>query len=206
MKKTLSVIMSVILIILPLSISAFAIHNDTLSEDGNVFIDGEYFHIEESYINGAKTVCMTNLSTGNQEYVYYNKEEGTVYHNDIPIAFIDNLISNNVLSHPSTYRSVSTGWVKKDTSWYNISWGITTLTRVVAAAIAVVIPKETTLGVITKMGLSALSTLAESCTGGSIRCITYTLVLLDGSVRYRYDWTFFAPTGEGYGPYSTYDL
>ena len=197
-----------ILLVSCFATEVFAANDNTSQENGNVFIDGEYFHIEESYINGIKTVCMTNLSSGNQEYVYYNKESGTVYLNDVPVAFIDNPISNNVLSHSTShlYRSVSTDWERKETTWHNITWGVTTLTRVVAAAIAAVIPSETTLGVITKMGLSALNTLAEICTGGSIRCTTYVLVLLDGSIQYRHDWTFFAPTGEGYGPYSTYNL
>lgn len=207
-KKIVAFTLSLILLASCFTSNSFAIQNNASDSETIITIDGITYRIEESYINNNKSICITNQMTNKKEVVYYDNDKNTVYLDNKPIAFINTSISEqeDKYQQVANYSSVATGWKHHDTSWHTISWLETATIIVIASAIAVVIPTETTAGIIGKMGLTALKTIAGLCTNGRIRCVTYTQVLLDGSVQYRHDWTFFAPTGEGFGPYSTYYL
>lgn len=188
------------------TVVSFASDNSTQSE--TITIDGVTYRFEYSYSHGDKVTHIINMDDNTEDIVYYKKDNGTIYFNGSPMAYVETIsvVKTENVSENSITPFASTGWRYHDTSTHRITWLAGTSASAVAAAISAAIPGTTTFQVILKMGLSALSSIAKSCIGGTLKCVAYTQTLADGKIQCRYDWTFTADSGDSYGPFSTYQL
>lgn len=167
-------------------------------------INGVTYEFEYSYSDGKKITNIKNVTEKTEEVLCYDVERGVIFLDNQLLAYIED--TSDEQEEVPQIVPFANYWVYHDTSTIRITWAATATFMAVASAIAAVLPNTGVVGVITQMGISVLSSLADSATGGTVRCVAYTHVLTDGRVQCRWDWTFIAPTGESYGPYSTYDL
>lgn len=189
------------------TVSYAADENSIVNESEIVLIDGKEYKYEDEYVNGKEITHIINLTDNTEDTLYYDSENGIVFLNDVPIAYIEKMSTETIEMFENNISPLATtGWRYHDTSSHRITWVQGVTAAVLAGVIAAVIPGVGKAAVIAKIGLTALGVIAAACAGGTVTCKTYTQVLLDGKVQFRYDWTFKPSTGETYGPYSSYQL
>ncbi len=208
MKKKVICIFLVLIIISTCTFSTAAAgrKSDTAEKD-IIKIDGmDYQYVDET-INGETFTHIINLTLNTEDILYYNQISGTVFLNDEPIAQIENAVSLNNSCNRNVIAPLSENyWKLHDSTTKRITWVQGIAAAALAAVIATVIPNVGKIGVIAKIGLTALSVVAAACAGAYVDCVGYTHVQNNGSVQARLDWTFRPSTGDVYGPYSKYTL
>lgn len=206
MKKIQKCLALVLAIIMCLSATPAlaASNNQNTNKKEAITINGTAYEFEYSYSDGKKITNIKNVTDKTEDVLCYDVEQGVIFLNNQVLAYVED--TSEQQEETPQIVPFANYWVYHDTSTRRISWAASASFIAVASAIAAVLPSVGTVGVITAMGLSALSGLAGAATGGTVKCVTYTHVLPDGSIQCRWDWSFIAPTGETYGPYSTYDL
>lgn len=179
----------------------------TVNESETVIIDGKEYKYEDVFVNGKEITRIINLTDNTEDLLYYDIEKGTVFLNNEPIAYIENEPTETVDAPEHGISPLSTnGWRYHDTSTHRITWKQGVAAAILAGVIASVIPGTGRLAVLAKIGANTLGIIAAACSGGTVKCVAYTQVLLDGKIQCRYDWTFSPNTGESYGPYRSYQL
>lgn len=188
--------------------ASYAADNDSVAnENAIVLIDGKEYKYKDEYVNGKEITHIINFTDNTEDILYYDAENGIVFLNDVPVAYIEKVPADVVrMSENNISPLATTGWRYHDTSSHRITWAQGVTAAVLAGVIAAVIPGVGKAVVLARIGTTALGIVAAACAGGTVTCKTYTQVLLDGKVQFRYDWTFKPSTGETYGPYSSYQL
>lgn len=212
-KKITSLILAFAMLIACSSgaINSFAADNIVCNdEDERITIDGVTYKYEYSYSGEKEFTHIINLNDNTEYVVYYDRGKGIVFLNNEPLAYIDVTYSSDTqVPSRGNISLASNYWVYHDTSTHRITLVESRVAKygiiAVATAIAAVIPGCTATKVIIAVGVAALSDIAEECKGGTVKCVAYTHVLNDGSVQFRFDWTFTTEKGKSYGPYSTYN-
>ena len=188
------------------TISYAAENISAVDEREEVIINGKEYKYEDGFVNGKEITRIINLTDNTEDILYYDAEKGTVFMNDVPVAYIEEVSPEAIYGLKNNIPSFSTyGWRYHDTSSHRITWKQGVTAAVLAGVIAYVLPVNKAT-VIAGIGITALGIVAAACSGGTVTCKTYTQVLLDGKVQFRYDWSFKPNTGETYGPYSSYQL
>lgn len=179
----------------------------TIDSSETVIIDGKEYRYENVLANGKEIIYIIHLTDNTEDILYYDIGNNTVFLNDMPIAYIEKVSEDTVDEFKKCILPLAAnGWRYHDTSNHRITWVQGVTAAVLAGVIAAVIPGSGKLTVLAKIGVTALGIVAGACAGGTVKCVAYTQVLLDGKVQFRYDWTFKPSTGESYGPYSSYQL
>lgn len=179
----------------------------TIDSSETVIIDGKEYRYENVLANGKEIIYIIHLTDNTEDILYYDIGNNTVFLNDMPIAYIEKVSEDETVGFENFISPLATnGWRYHDTSNHRITWVQGVTAAVLAGVIAAVIPGTGKLAVLAKIGATTLGIVAGACTGGTVKCVAYTQVLLDGKVQFRYDWTFKPSTGESYGPYSSYQL
>lgn len=179
----------------------------TIDSSETVIIDGKEYRYENVLANGKEIIYIIHLTDNTEDILYYDIGNNTVFLNDMPIAYIEKVSEDETVGFENFISPLATnGWRYHDTSNHRITWVQGVTAAVLAGVIAAVIPGTGKLAVLAKIGATTLGIVAGACAGGTVKCVAYTQVLLDGKVQFRYDWTFRPSTGESYGPYSSYQL
>ncbi len=179
----------------------------TIDSSETVIIDGKEYRYENVLANGKEIIYIIHLTDNTEDILYYDIGNNTVFLNDMPIAYIEKVSEDETVGFENFISPLATnGWRYHDTSNHRITWVQGVTASVLAGIIAAVIPGTGKLAVLAKIGATTLGIVAGACAGGTVKCVAYTQVLLDGKVQFRYDWTFKPSTGESYGPYSSYQL
>lgn len=209
-KKITSFLMAFIMLIVCSAGATVSYADDntfTIDSSEMVLIDGKEYKYEEILTDGKEIIHVINLTDNTEDILYYDTEKSTVFLNDMPIAYIEKVSEDATGGFENFISPLATnGWRYHDTSNHRITWVQGVTAAVLAGIIAAVIPGTGKLAVLAKIGATTLGIVAGACAGGTVKCVAYTQVLLDGKVQFRYDWTFKPSTGESYGPYSSYQL
>lgn len=206
MKKITSFVMSVIMLITCLSsvTISYASDNDCdFNDNETIIIDGITYKFEYSYLDGEKITRIVNLTDNTEDILYYNKEKKTIFLNDAPVAFVQDIPSEQAVV---PFANKNNRWVYYVTTNKRISWAMGTSVAVVAGVIAAVIPGASAKTIFARIGVGTLGILAGSSNGGIVEIREYRRVLMNEKVEFRFDWSFYAQTGDVYGPFSTYLL
>lgn len=179
----------------------------TIDSSETVIIDGKEYRYENVLANGKEIIYIIHLTDNTEDILYYDIGNNTVFLNDMPIAYTEKVSEDTVDEFKNCILPLAAnGWRNHDTSNHRITWVQGVTAAVLAGVIAAVIPGSGKLTVLAKIGVTALGIVAGACAGGTVKCVAYTQVLLDGKVQFRYDWTFKPSAGESYGPYRSYQL
>lgn len=187
----------------------YAADNQYTDENSEtVILDGmEYKYIDE-YVDGKEITHILNLTANTEDILYYDEANGTIYLNNEPVAYVEDVISSENISSESRVSPLAgdSYWGYNGTTTKRITWAQGVAAAVLAGIIAAVIPNVGKIAVIAKIGLTALGIVAAACGGAYVDCASYSHVLMDGKIEFRFDWTFRPSTGDVYGPYSKYVL
>lgn len=215
-KKITSIALAMVLLItcsLGATTALAAESNDNTGQNETIVIDGSLYEFEDAYWNGMPATYINNLTENTRDVVYYDEATGTVYWNGTPIAYVEKVSTDEVttsLSNAIPLANNDDYWTYHDTSTHTISWPEIKAFQigviVVGTAIAAALPGITAVQVISAVGIFALNEIADTCEGGTLTCVGYSHVLNDGTIQFRFDWSFTATTGKTYGPFSTYQL
>ena len=165
------------------------------------------YRYENVLANGKEIIYIIHLTDNTEDILYYDIGNNTVFLNDMPIAYTEKVSEDTVDEFKNCILPLAAnGWRNHDTSNHRITWVQGVTAAVLAGVIAAVIPGSGKLTVLAKIGVTALGIVAGACAGGTVKCVAYTQVLLDGKVQFRYDRTFKPSAGESYGPYRSYQL
>lgn len=179
----------------------------TIDSSETVIIDGKEYRYENVLANGKEIIYIIHLTDNTEDILYYDIGNNTVFLNDMPIAYTEKVSEDTVDEFKNCILPLAAnGWRNHDTSNHRITWVQGVTAAVLAGVIAAVIPGTGKLVVLAKIGATTLGIVAGACAGGTVKCVAYTQVLLDGKVQFRYDGTFKPSTGESYGPYRSYQL
>ena len=179
----------------------------TIDSSEKVIIDGKEYRYENVLANGKEIIYIIHLTDNTEDILYYDIGNNTVFLNDMPIAYTEKVSEDTVDEFKNCILPLAAnGWRNHDTSNHRITWVQGVTAAVLAGVIAAVIPGSGKLTVLAKIGVTALGIVAGACAGGTVKCVAYTQVLLDGKVQFRYDRTFKPSAGESYGPYRSYQL
>ena len=210
LKRITSLFMAVIISVTCLAgaTNSYAADNEyNIEESETIILDGAEYKYVDEYVDGKEITHILNLTDNTEDILYYDEANGTIYLNDEPVAYVEDVISSeNIFSKNEVNPLADNYWKWHDSSTKRITWAQGVAAAVLAGIIAAVIPNVGKITVIVKIGLSALSVVAAACGGAYVDCVSYTHVLNDGSVQLRCDWTFRPSTGDKYGPYSSYWL
>mgnify|MGYP004545566471 FL=1 len=183
---------------------ASAFNNSSLitsnSEISSVYKEGfsETVLLEETaytyngYINnfGHRVIEITSNNNKNIDTLVFDDNTGTVYLNNSIIATytVDDANISSVVPF-------SSGWSPADSGSKYISWAEGAAVAVVAGVVAGCLGG--TVGAV----LGGVSAFAGLCSGGTLSWKKWYKV--EGTkARLKTDWTFKAPTGTSYGPYT----
>lgn len=179
----------------------------TIDSSETVIIDGKEYRYENVLANGKEIIYIIHLTDNTEDILYYDIGNNTVFLNDMPIAYTEKVSEDTVDEFKNCILPLAAnGWRNHDTSNHRITWVQGVTAAVLAGVIAAVIPGSGKLTVLAKIGVTALGIVAGACAGGTVKCVAYTQVLLDGKVQFRYDRTFKPSAGGSYGPYRSYQL
>lgn len=205
-KKITAIFLILITIISALSMSASASpsKNSNIKDVEILTIDGLQYKFEEIYLDGKDVIRVTNLSTNAQEILYFDESIGTLFSNGKPVAYISetSVVEEKIL-HSVSPLTNDPYWTYVETKYYKVTWAKSAGVIAVATAIASVLPGKGWATVIAKIGLSVLKSIAESAVGGTVKLVLYNHVTPQiAKIELLYEWSFIAPTGEVYGPFS----
>lgn len=205
-KKITAIFLILITIISALSMSASASpsKNSNIKDVEILTIDGLQYKFEEIYLDGKDVIRVTNLSTNTQEILYFDESIGTLFSNGKPVAYISetSVVEEKIL-HSVSPLTNDPYWTYVETKYYKVTWAKSAGVIAVATAIASVLPGKGWATVIAKIGLSVLKSIAESAVGGIVKLVLYNHVTPQiAKIELLYEWSFIAPTGEVYGPFS----
>lgn len=208
-KKITSIALAMILIItcsLGATTALAAENDDNTSQNETIVLDGSVYAFEESYYNGMPATYIVNLTENTRDVVYYDEATGTVYYNGEPMAYIEKVSTTVADSGSGISLLAADHWTYMETSSFKVTWAHKASVFVVAGAISAVVgavvPGVNTVTIILAIGLGALKGLADAAMGGTVQLDTYYHIYSDGRIQYKWDWTFIAPTGERYGPFT----
>lgn len=173
-----------------------------------VILDGMEYKYIDKYVDGKEITHILNLTANTEDILYYDEADGTIYLNNEPVAYVEDVISSENISSESRVSPLAgdSYWGYNGTTTKRITWAQGVAAAVLAGIIAAVIPNVGKIAVIAKIGLTALGVVAAACGGAYADCASYSHVLMDGKIEFRFDWTFRPNTGDKYGPYSKYVL
>lgn len=205
-KKITAIFLILITIISALSMSASASpsKNSNIKDVEILTIDGLQYKFEEIYLDGKDVIRVTNLSTNTQEILYFDESIGTLFSNGKPVAYISetSVVEEKIL-HSVSPLTNDPYWTYVETKYYKVTWAKSAGVIAVATAIASVLPGKGWATVIAKIGLSVLKSIAESAVGGIVKLVLYNHVTPQiAKIELLYEWSFIAPAGEVYGPFS----
>jgi len=205
-KKITAIFLILITIISAPSMSASASpsKNSNIKDVEILTIDGLQYKFEEIYLDGKDVIRVTNLSTNTQEILYFDESIGTLFSNGKPVAYISetSVVEEKIL-HSVSPLTNDPYWTYVETKYYKVTWAKSAGVIAVATAIASVLPGKGWATVIAKIGLSVLKSIAESAVGGTVKLVLYNHVTPQiAKIELLYEWSFIAPTGEVYGPFS----
>lgn len=200
-KKFISIITALTLVVVmacsqPIQAHAATVGNDMYAQRATeeLVIDGVTYTFCHFYENGKRTITIANSENAQVEKVSY--DPGTEV-----LSFYERAqesVGTNVIYNE---------WIYMGSSSHKVSWGESTNSAMVAAAIAVKLGAAMTVaGVTAAMGVAALGVLAASAKGGTIYLTTYYMNVPLQGIQYLYVWSFTADTGEEYGPYQFIDV
>lgn len=214
MKKIFKKVLSVILMVSVLTISAFpAFANETMSVQTSNFdicaaeitetltIEDVTYEYAYSYDKmGNRTIAIKDTVSGNVDIVKYDESSSKIYLND---TVIGSVTSVNDSGDNATIMATNDDWILitgPDST--RISWAAGIGTAAIAGAIAVAVGSIGGAAVIAAMGAGALSVIASGTPGGTV---TTTVYKLNSNliIQYKYVWSFRASTGDFYGPFTT---
>lgn len=210
MKMNIQKIASLFLILLTIissisiSVSASSANNSNIENSTILTIDGSLYKFEEINFDGKEITRVTNLSTHTQELIYFDENRGIVFSNNKPVAYVSEETSteNNTLHSISPFTT-DPYWTYVETKYYKVTWAKGASIAVVAGAIAAVLPGKSKLSVILALGIGTLGGIAGSAIGGTVKLSLYKHVTPQtAKIELLYEWSFIAPTGETYGPFS----
>lgn len=205
-KKITAIFLTLITLISALSISASASpsKNSNIKAVEILTIDGLQYKFEEICLDDKDVIRVTNLSTNTQEILYFDESIGTLFSNGKPVAYISetSVVEENLLHSVSPLTS-DPYWTYVETKYYRVTWAKSAGVIAVATAIASVLPGKGWVAVIAAIGINTLSAIAGSAVGGTVKLALYQHVIPQtATIELLYEWSFIAPTGEVYGPFS----